>query len=142
MKEKNENDIGFAEQEFYAWCGANDIDCDTAGMNEDELRSFERVKKAFAKAVQEKRLVVDGGSFTYTISDKSPGAGEKLTVSPPNGRAWSAMGEAKNGNGIQMLQFFMASMCGIARKDIEGITRLAGKDYKLLQGVAALFLTE
>ncbi|MDR2734305.1 MAG: phage tail assembly protein [Spirochaetota bacterium] len=135
-------DGGFAEQEFYNWCDANDIDRSTEGMNEDEARSFEKIKKAFTKAITEKRLIVDGSSFMYTISDRSPGAGNTLTVRTPTGRAWTALGEAKSGNDVQRIQFFIASICGVEKKDIAQITGLVMKDYKVLLGAATLFLTE
>jgi len=139
---ENIDETGFAEQEFYNWCLMNDLDCDTENMSEDETKFFEKAKKRFARAINEKRLIINGAVLEYTISERSEGAGEKLTIQPPKGRAWAMMDNAKEKAGIHKLQLFMCALCGIAPRDIAKITRLCGQDYRLLQDIAALFLAD
>jgi hypothetical protein len=133
--------ITFEEQEFYNWCDANEIDRAVEGMDEDDRKSFEKIKRHFTLAIKEKRLVVDGDKFTYTVSDHSPNAGAKLTVSRPNGRAMLAMDGYKEHCQNQKLQAFMAAITGTQKRDIQNISCLDNKDLQILQDTAILFLT-
>jgi hypothetical protein len=132
----------FEEQEFYNWCDANDIDRAVDGKDEDDRKSFEKIKRHFVTAVKENRLVVDGNKIIYTVSDRSPNAGTKLTITYPNGRAMLAMDGYKDNQQQQKLQAFMAAISGIQKRDIQTIATLGKKDYQLLQDIAILFLTE
>jgi hypothetical protein len=139
---ENENaEVTFEEQEFYNWCDANEIDRAVDGMDEDDLKSFEKIKRHFTLAIKEKRLVVDGDEFTYTVSDRSPNAGVMLTVSRPNGRAMLAMDGYKEHCQNQKLQAFIAAITRTQKRDIQNISGLDNKDLQILQDVAVLFLT-
>ncbi|MDR2097701.1 MAG: hypothetical protein LBP37_04195 [Spirochaetaceae bacterium] len=140
--EKEETGATFEEQEFYNWCDANDIDRAVDGKDEDERKSFERMKRHFVTAVKEKRLVVDGNKIIYTVSDRSPNAGTELTVTYPNGRAMLAMDGYKDTQHHQKLQAFIAAICGVQKRDIQTIAALGKKDYQLLVDIATLFLVE
>jgi len=132
-----------AEQEFIAYCEANEFDYDEAGMDEDNRRDFVRIKKRFMKAIAEKRLVIDGCKIIYTVSDRSKEtAGTKFTISRPNGRALLAMDGHKDTQQQTKLMNYMAALCGIPKHDIGKISSLDKKDYQLIQDVAILFLTE
>ena len=135
-------EITFEKQEFFNWCDANDIDHATEGMDEKDRTAFEKIERHFTGAIKEKRLTVDGEKFVYTVSEKSPNAGEKFTVKPPNGRAMLAMDGFKGTNENQKLQAFIAAICGVEKRDISKISGLNIKDYRVLQDVAILFLTE
>jgi hypothetical protein len=134
-------ETGFEEQEFYNWCDANDIDRAVDGMDEDERKSFEKIKRHFVAAVQEKRLVVDGNKIIYTVSDRSPNAGTELVINYPNGRAMLAMDGYKDNQQQQKLQAFIAAISGVQKRDIQTVATLGKKDYQLLQDIAILFLT-
>jgi hypothetical protein len=140
-KDENE-ETTFEELEFYNWCDANDIDRAVDGMDDDDRKSFEKIKRHFTTAVKENRLVVDGNKIIYTVSDRSPNAGTKLTVAYPNGRAMLAMDGYKDNQQQQKLQAFMAAISGVQKRDIQTIATLGRKDYQLLQDIAVLFLTE
>jgi len=135
-------DISFEKQEFYNWCDANDIDHETEAMDEDDLKAFQKIEKHFTAAVKEKRITIDGDKFIYTVSERSPNAGDKFTVGRPNGRAMQAMDGYKATQTNQRLQAFIAAICGVEKRDISKISRLDTKDYKVLEDVAILFLTE
>jgi hypothetical protein len=147
MPEENENaeradsEVTFEEQEFYNWCDANDIDHAVDGMDEDDRKGFEKLKRRFAAAVREKRLVVDGNKLIYTVSERSPARGKELTISPPNGRAMLAMDGYKETQQQQKLQAFIAAISGVEKRNIADIATLNRKDYQFLQDVAVLFLT-
>jgi hypothetical protein len=139
---ENENEeMVFEEQEFNNWCDANDIDHSIDGMDEDDRKSFEKMKRHFAAAIKEKRLVVDGNKIIYTVSDRSPNAGTQLTITYPNGRAMLAMDGYKDNQQQQKLQAFIAAISGVQKRDIQTIAALGKKDYQLLQEIAILFLT-
>jgi hypothetical protein len=139
--EKNESEITFEEQEFYNWCDANDIDRAVDGMDEKDAKDFLKMRRHFTTAIKEKRLVVDGERFTYTVSEKSPNSGEQFTMKRPNGRAMLAMDGYKENQQNQKLIAFIAAICGVQKRDISKISELDDKDYKVLQDVAILFLT-
>jgi hypothetical protein len=135
-------ETSFEEQEFYNWCDANDIDRAVDGKDEGDRKSFEKIKRRFVTAVKERRLVADGNKIIYTVSDRSPNAGKKLTITYPNGRAMLAMDGYKDSQQQQKIQAFMAAISGIQKRDIQTIAALGKKDYQLLQDIAILFLTE
>jgi hypothetical protein len=135
-------DTSFEKQEFFNWCDANDIDHATEGMEDDDRKNFQKIERHFTTAIKEKRLVVEGEKFIYTVSEKSPNAGEKFTVGRPNGRAMLAMDSFKENAQNQKLQAFIAAICGVEKRDIQKISQLDYKDYKVLQDVAILFLTD
>jgi len=145
MKDEKETavtDTSFEKQEFHNWCEANEIDHATEGMDDTDRKSFEKIERHFVTAIKEKRIEVDGDIFTYIVSEKSPNAGEKFTVKRPNGRAMLAMDSFKDTASNQKLQNFIAAICGVEKRDIAKIATLDIKDYKVLQDVAILFLTD
>jgi hypothetical protein len=137
-----ENEPSFEEQEFYNWCDANDIDRAVDGMDDDDRKNFEKIKRHFTGAIRDKRLIVDGDKFTYTVSSRSPNPGHQFKVSRPNGRAMLAMDGYKETQQQQKLQAFIAAISGTAKRDIQTIAELDKKDYQILMDVAVLFLTE
>ena len=139
--DENEAENSFEQQEFYNWCDANDIDRAVEAMDEDDQKGFLKIQRHFVTAIKEERLVVDGNKFTYTVSDLSPNAKEKFIVRRPNGRAMLAMDGYKPNSQNQKLQAYIAAICGVTKRDINKISELDDKDYKILQDVAILFLT-
>jgi hypothetical protein len=141
MAETEDGETTFEEQEFYNWCDANDIDRAVEGIDEDDRKNFLKIKRHFTAAIKEKRLIVEGDHFAYTVSERSPNAGDKFTVKRPNGRAMLAMDGYKENQQNQKLIAFIAAICGVEKRDISKISALDDKDYKVLQDVAVLFLT-
>jgi hypothetical protein len=141
-KESVNNDITFEEQEFNNWCDANEIDRTVESMDDKDRKNFEKIKRRFTIAVKEKRLIVDGDRFTYTVSDRSPNKGKTFTVRRPNGRAILAMDGLKDTSSNQKIENFMAAICGVERRDIGELSCLDMKDYNVLQDAAILFLVD
>jgi hypothetical protein len=139
---EDENGISFAEQEFFNWCDANRIDHEAAAMDEDDAKSFHKIKRHFTDAVDERRIVIDGKNIIYTISDMSPKlmAGKQFTIRRPNGRALLAMDGYKDTQQMSKLEAFMAAICGIEKRDIRDITGLDSLDHQFIQDIAILFL--
>jgi hypothetical protein len=146
MLEENENEkdesagtgIDFAEQEFINYCEANEIDHDEGVMDDDDRKAFKKIKGRFMKAVNEKRLVVDGTKLIYTVSRFSDTAGEKLTISRPRGRDFIAMDGFKD---TQQMQKFNAFISSTAGKEKSYVSRLDVLDRQLLQDIGMLFIT-
>jgi len=137
-----EGDISLAEQEFIAYCEANELDCNEEGMDEDTLRDFLKIKKRFVRAITEKRLVVNGRKIEYTISDMSAGmVGQKITIGRPSGRSMLAMDGLKDNQQSSKLLAYMASLCNMSKTEHHKISGLDKKDHQIIQDVAILFLT-
>jgi hypothetical protein len=130
-------EITLAEQEFINYCEANEIDHDESGMDDDSRADFVKIKKRFMKAVDAKRLIVDGTKLVYTVSKFSPSSGEQITVCRPAGRDFIAMDGFKDTQQMQKFNAFIASICG---KEKSYISRLDIVDRQFLQDVGTLFL--
>jgi hypothetical protein len=136
--ENAEKQNDFAEQEFVNYCEANDIDHDEMAMDDDDRKAFAKIKNRFMKAVNEKRLVVDGTTLVYTVSRFSQTEGEKLTISRPTGRDFIAMDGFKDTQQMQKFNAFIASMAG---KEKSYVSRLDVTDRQFLQDIGTLFIT-
>jgi hypothetical protein len=133
-----DDDISFAEQEFINWCEANGLDNAEEDMEEEDRKDFRKIKKRFMKAVDEKRLVVDGMKIEYTISRFSKkNSGQKLTISRPIGRDFIAMDGFKDTQQMQKFQAFVAS---IAKTEKSFVANLDIADRQFLTDIATLFL--
>jgi hypothetical protein len=132
-----DNGLSFAEQEFINWCEANDIDHAEEDMEEDDRKDFQKIKKRFIKAVNDKRLVVDGINIEYTLSRFSESAGQKITISRPKGKDFIAMDGFKETQQMQKFQAFIAS---ITKSEKSFIARLDMVDRQFLQDIGTLFL--
>ena len=131
-----------AEQEFTAYCEANEIDCDELAMDEDTLKDFAKIKKRFVKAITEKRLVVNGCKIEYTVSDRSVAmAGQKITIGRPSGRSMLAMDGYRDSQQSSKLLAYMAALCNMSKTEYHKISGLDKKDHQIIQDVAILFLT-
>jgi hypothetical protein len=133
-----ENEPSFEEQEFYNWCDANEIDRDESAMDDDDRKAFQKIKGRFVKAVNAKRLVVDGTKAIYTVSHFSEAAGEAITISRPRGKDFIAMDGFKD---TQQMQKFNAFISSIAGKEKSYVARLDVLDRQFLQDIGTLFLT-
>jgi hypothetical protein len=130
--------ISFAEQEFINWAEANGLDHAEEDMEEEDCKDFKKIKKRFMKAVDEKRLVVDGTNIEYIISRFSKkNAGQKLTISRPIGRDFIAMDGFRDTQQMQKFQAFVAS---IAKTDKSLVANLDVADRQFLTDIGTLFL--
>jgi hypothetical protein len=131
-------EVSLAEQELINYCEANEFDYDEENMSEDDRNSFVKLKKRFMKAVNEKRLIVDGKNLIYTISADSPGvAGREITIRRPIGRDLFAFDGFKETQQMQKLNAFCASIAGVEKSFV---ARLDLNDQRFLQDIATLFL--
>ena len=143
MKEKDkigdtDSEIGFAEQEFANFCDANEIDHDELAMEDEDCEGFRKIKSRFIKAINEKRLVVDGMKLVYTVSRFSETAGDKITISRPIGKDFLSMDGLKD---TQQMHKFNAFLASITRKENSYISRLDFKDRGFLNDIGTLFIT-
>jgi hypothetical protein len=126
------------DQEFCNWCDANEIDRAVEDMEEEDHKDFLKIKRRFAKAVDEKRVVVDGTTIKYTVSRFSKNAaGQVLTITRPTGRDFIAMDGHKETQQMQKFNAFLASIAGTEKSVI---ARLDIKDRQFIQDIGTLFL--
>jgi hypothetical protein len=128
-----------AEKEFLDWCELNDLETDTAEMDDKEKVLFEGARKSAIKMIQKGRLIVDGEKLEYTVSNFSPAgfAGEKLTISRPNGSIYLAL-DGKNSGEMHRINAAMSALVG---KDTGWLAKLDAKaDWTFLNRITQLFL--
>jgi hypothetical protein len=106
-------------------------------MEEDDRKDFDKIKRRFVKAIEEKRLVVDGTTLEYTVSRFSKSAGAVYTISRPTGKDFIAMDGFKETQQMQKFNAFLASIAGVEKS---AIARLDTKDRQFIQDIGTLFL--
>jgi hypothetical protein len=129
-----------AEAEFLAFCEANDIEGDMDGMNDEERKDFEPIKKRFIKACQQGRLEVDGRTLKYTNSEFTKKEfQEEVIITRPQGLAFMAMDGYKETQSVHKLQGFVSSMTG---KEVKYFSKIDASDWLFYRDMATLFLSE
>ena len=128
-----------AEKDFNSWCDANEIDCDTSRMNEEEKADFGKLKDRIVKAIENGRCVVDDTDLIYTLSDRNEGglSGMKVTIVPPTGRTFLGMDGYKDNQSIHKTNAALSSITG---QDTGVFAKLVVQDWKFFQSVLVLFL--
>ncbi len=129
-----------AEEEFIGWCESNDIECDEMEMAEDEKEVFISARRRFVKAIRAGRLVIDGQSCEYMISDIAATgvAGGKIRIEPPNGNIWLALDGRKDVDRMHKMQQAMSALTG---KDVGFFAKLPAKDWSFMMSAVSLFLS-
>lgn len=131
-----------AESEFNRWAEENDIDTDTAEMNEDEKKSFDNMKKKIVKSIASGQSVVnDEGNLEVTLGKNNPAgyAGTALTFKAPSAQAFLGIDNFKDNQNIHKMAAIMSAMTG---KDISYFSKICVKDFKLFMVIATFFLAD
>lgn len=101
-----------AQQEFERWADVFEIDIDTAGLDDEELKAFEAFKQKFIKRIQSGALSMDeDGSLEFTPRGDD---GEPLKFEEPTGAVLSA--RQKNDTDIQAARRVLATWAGVSPK--------------------------
>jgi hypothetical protein len=128
-----------AEAEFVSFCEANDIDCDTDGMTEEDRAGFDPIKRSFITACMQGRVTVDGQNIVYTPSEfTSKDFREPVEIKRPDGHAFIAMDGYKETQSIHRLHGFVAAMTG---RETKYFSKIDGRDWLFFRGIATLFLS-
>jgi hypothetical protein len=136
---KNKIDKKTAEAEFVSFCEVNDIDCDTDGMDDDDKKSFEPIKRCFIKACMQGRVIVDGRKIVYTPSDFTVKEfRDPVEIERPDGHAFIAMDGYKETQAIHRLNGFVSAMIG---KETKYFSKIDSNDWLFFRGIATLFLS-
>jgi len=140
-KDKPVIDRQTAEKEFDRYCEANDIDCDIAGMTEDERKDFEPLKKRFVKACMQGRVKVDGIDLKYTISKftAAPFKGQEITIKRSGGQSFMGMDGFKDTQSVHKMNGFLSAMTG---QEISFFAKIDGSDWMFFRDIATLFLVD
>jgi hypothetical protein len=138
-EDKNIIDRETAENEFITYCDNNGIEHDEKDMNEDEIKSFNDIKKQFVKACMAGRAEVEGTSIKYTISNFSQDGfkGEVVVIKRPSGHAFTAMDDCKDNQNVRRMLAFVSAMTG---RDIKYFSKIDTMDWRFFQSIALLFL--
>jgi len=130
-RETAESDFDrFAE----AWC----LDTDTASMREKDSDSFEDLKRKIVSAIMGGHLDVAGDSgLTYRLQFPQTGGITELEMRIPPGSALVAFDKFKEQQAIAKLNAYMAAMC---KQNPAIFSQMDGRDLKIVQAVATIFL--
>jgi uncharacterized protein YlxP (DUF503 family) len=135
--DEGDEETSLGEREFINWCDTNEIEHSEEDLDEDAREDFVKIKKRFIRAVNDRRLIVDGTKLKYTVSKFSKTAGQELVISRPIGRDFMAMDGFKE---TQQLQKFHAFIASITKTERSFISSLDITDRQFLQDIATLFL--
>lgn len=125
-----------AEQEFNRFTEIWDVASDVAEMTEEDLESFEPIKKRIIKGITEGKVQIgEKGEFSYTLR-KPIGDTEHLELKIERANI-AIMDNYKERQKIHMLHAYIASLAGLPPKMIAAVD---ARDLKMIQGVALLFL--
>lgn len=101
-----------AEQEFERWAEAFEIDTNTAGLSDEELKAFEAFKDKFVKRVESGALSVDeNGVIEFSPRGDSE---DPLKFDEPTGAILSA--RQKGDTDIQGGRRMLAAWAGVSPK--------------------------
>lgn len=128
-----------ADAEFDRFAAAWDLDTDVATMNEEDRDGFESLKRRLTRAVIAGRLVVgdDGNDLNYALGFSSFESLTTIRFQPPGGEAVLVWDKYKDRQNIHKLNAFLGSMTG---ENPAVFTKMDGRDLKVCQSVAQLFL--
>ena len=136
-KKKNKIDRETANDLFTNFCEDWEIDCDEAGMSQDDKIDFNSQKAKIVNAVMKGRLVYENEILTYTVSSKSSDAGKEIKIKRPLGAAYMEMDRYKDREGFHKTYAVLASMVG---QSTSFFSKLDGIDLKPFMAVVTLFL--
>lgn len=114
------------------------LDLDTSSMDEEDIKSLDKLKGQLVKAMQDGHLVIDGeGQAVFTPSHpKSKDIGQ-LIFKEPRASSFMSMDRTKKNQDFKKLNMLIAEMVG---QDVAVIGRLYNRDYKIVQAIVMLFL--
>jgi len=130
-----------SEREFERYCEANDIDFDTAAMDEDEKKDFEKIKKRFVKVSMQGRVHVDGTDLKYIVSKFSPSgfSGREITIKRSGGQSYMGMDNYKDTQTVHKMNGFLSAMTG---QEVSFFAKIDGSDWAFFRDIATLFLVD
>ncbi|MFW6031048.1 MAG: hypothetical protein ACOC9T_00535 [Myxococcota bacterium] len=122
-----------AEAEFQRFLDAMDLDHDEEGMDEEDLKSFQKEKARVVKAIQDGRMSIDEkGQPTFQPTD-----GEPITFREPRGSTLMAMDSKKKNHDVTKL---FATMAEMTKVPVQKFSKMPNRDLKVCLAVTLLFL--
>ena len=126
-----------AEQDFYRFADAWDIDIDIDRMTPEEIDDFNTQKRRITRQIEKGRAAVnDEGNIDYQLFEPLNNLSD-LELKRPRGIAWLDTDSAKEGRTVTKLNKLMSSALKI---HTPLLAKMDGIDIKFLQAVYSLFL--
>ncbi len=129
-----------AEDEFERWAKAWEIDTEVESMTDEDRSYFGGLKRKLVVAIRRGRLTVDtsGENLTYALKFPKIEGISSLALGVPCGSAYIGWDRFKDRESMHKLNSFMGEMCGT---NPAVFSKMDGRDLKIIQTVAQLFLT-
>lgn len=124
-----------ADQEFNRWAEAMDLDLDTGAMGPEDIDDFNKIKSRITRAIVAGRVTVDDKGEI----ELKPKAGnlEIVHFYEPAAEVLVEMDRRKSGQDMAKLNSVVGAM---TKTSAQQIAALKLTDYKIVQGIAQLFL--
>lgn len=122
-----------AEREFMRFAEVMDLDIDPKGMDEDDRKELDELKRKVVRAIVRGKLVIDDdGQPVY-----SPMEGDPITFAEPRGKAFQASDLKKEGHNVKKMFAAMADFTGMPEAVFMNMRQ---RDLRVCLAVAKLFL--
>lgn len=127
-----------AETEFFNWAEGLCIDCDTEGMDSDELDDFNKIKKQIVFALRRGRASISqDGEFILKLQVSVDGVNELIFKPEFNSSAFIKMDRHKDKESMKKTLSFLG---GWTNTDPKQLHKLDARDMKLCLSLVTLFL--
>jgi len=124
-----------AEAEFERFVEAMEIDLDTTGLDEEEIRDTQQDKTRIVRAIKNGRVTVNEGGLIAFVP-RTDGAGP-IIFHAPTGAALAAMDKKKGHHDVGKMY---SSMASITRTSEATFSKMEMPDLKVCMAIWTLFL--
>jgi hypothetical protein len=125
-----------AEMEFTRFAAAMDLDLDPKGMDDEDKKSFERLKGIVIRAIENGHVEINSDDepvvHPRTIEDTTP-----ITFFEPEGAAFMEMDKKRKDHDVAKQ---MALLAAITKQNAGKFSKMKQRDLKVLNAILMLFL--
>lgn len=125
-----------AEEEFYRFGEAMDLDFSMDGLDQEDQKGFEGQKRRVCRAIEKGSLVIEEDG-TPVFTPQRSGDFPVLRFNEPTAATWIGMDRKKSGQDVGKLYSVIADMVKLPSSQL---SKLTGEDAKVVQAIVALFL--
>ena len=124
-----------AESEFERFADAMDLDVHPKGIDAEDQKSLDDLRRKIVGAIGRGSLVIDEKGqpvFSPQLGDREP-----ITFYEPSGATLTSMDQRKKGQDIAKM---MVTLAAQTKQPVTRFSNMAGRDIKICQALITLFL--